>query len=64
MSQRPVLKIEDMNIWKTAAWYTGVSNDDLGLWVEQSDQMVKMSSWTCRILKIIDFEIFNPALFL
>ena len=25
--------------------------------------MVKMSSWTCRIHKSIDFEIFNPGLF-
>ena len=42
---------------------TAVSNDNLGLCLEQSDQMVKMCSWTCRIHKIIDFEIFNPALF-
>ena len=51
-----------MHLCKFCSWVTGVSNDDLGLSFEQSDQMVKMSSWTCRILKIINFEIFNPGL--
>ena len=40
--------------------YTSVSNNDLDLRNEQSDQVVYMSSYTYRVLKIIHFEITKP----
>ena len=40
--------------------YTSVSNRDLDLRNEQNDQVIKMSSQTYRVLKIINFEIIKP----
>ena len=39
---------------------TSVSNSNLDLQNEQSDQVVYMSSYTYRLLKIINFEITKP----
>ena len=39
---------------------TSVSNRDLDLRNEQNDQVIKMSSQTYRVLKIINFEIIKP----